>query len=102
MISILEKMWYKFKSYQETKREIWEINSVEFMIDTWPWLNTFLEIEAWGEEKIKKYSQLLWFDYKDAVFWAVDEIAKIELWVTSEFINNVPKISFDTKLEEYL
>ena len=46
MKNIFDKMWLKQKVYQETKREIWEMNwKIEFMIDIWPWLNPFIEVE---------------------------------------------------------
>jgi len=46
MKNIFDKMWLKQKAYQETKREIWEMNwKIEFMIDIWPWLNPFIEVE---------------------------------------------------------
>lgn len=46
MKNIFDKMWLKQKAYQETKREILEMNwEIEFMIDIWPWLNPFIEVE---------------------------------------------------------
>jgi adenylate cyclase, class 2 len=34
------------KAYQETYREIWKIGDVECMIDEWPGLSPFIEIEG--------------------------------------------------------
>lgn len=96
MKSIFEKMWLKQKAYQETKREIWEINwEVELMIDTWPWLNPFIEIEWKDEEIVEKYSKLLWFNYIEWLFWTVDEIYLKELWIDKETINKMPEITFE-------
>jgi hypothetical protein len=34
------------KSYQETYREVWEMNNeIEIMIDEWPGMSPFIEIE---------------------------------------------------------
>jgi len=99
---IFDKMWLKQKAYQETKREIWEINwEVELMIDTWPWLNPFLEIEWENEEIVKKYSQLLWFDYNNWVFGTVDEIAFRELGIPKNIFNSFPIITFEKSLTKY-
>jgi hypothetical protein len=38
------------------------------MIDLWPGLNPFIEIESHSEENVKKYSELLGFDYSDGIF----------------------------------
>jgi succinate dehydrogenase flavin-adding protein (antitoxin of CptAB toxin-antitoxin module) len=82
----------------ETKREIWKIDwEVEFMLDTWPWLNPFLEIEIeWeSEEIVQKYTKLLDFNYDDWLFWSVDEVYLKELWIEKEIINNLSEITFD-------
>ena len=47
------------KSYQETKRERWELDEVEVTIDTWPWIPTFVELEGESEESIKEIIKLL-------------------------------------------
>ena len=96
MKTIFEKMWIKQKAYQETKREIWEVNwEIEFMIDTWPWLNPFIEIEWENEEVVKKYTKILWFDYEEWIFGTVSEVYKKELWLSSNYINSLSVITFD-------
>jgi len=95
MKSIFDKMELRRKSYQENKRETWKINwEVEMMIDTWPWLNPFIEIEWENEEVVKKYSKLLWFDYNNWVFGTVDEIYLKEHWMSKKFINSLWEITF--------
>lgn len=96
MINILKNMWIKQKSVQETKREIWTINSeIEIMIDIWPWLESFVEIEWKTEEIVKKYSKKLGFSWKDGIFWATDQIWKKVYSVEPEVINNYPEITFE-------
>ena len=96
MVSIFENLWLKAKSYQETYREVWEINNeVELMFDVWPWLDLFIEIEGKSEEIVRKYSKLLWFDYKKWIFGSVDQIYLKELWIQPDIINNLEKITFD-------
>ena len=96
MKNIFDKMWLKQKAYQETKREIWEINNeIELMIDIWPWLKPFIEIEGKTEKIVKKYSELLWFNYSEWIFWTVDQIYLKELWIKPDIINNLPEITFE-------
>ncbi len=98
---IFEKMWIKQKAYQETKREVWEANwEIEFMIDTWPWLSPFIEIEWKNEEIVRKYVHLLWFNYEDWLFWAVDEVALKEIWMEKEVLNRMPIITFEKPLKK--
>jgi predicted adenylyl cyclase CyaB len=61
MVWIFKKIWLKQKAYQETYREIWTINNeIHFMIDEWPWLKPFIEIEWDSEDIVKLYSKKLW------------------------------------------
>jgi len=96
MVNIFRNLWLKQKAYQETYRETWSIdNKVYFMLDEWPWLNPFIEIEWESENIVRDYSQKLWFDYDKWLFWAVDEIYLAELLLPREYINNLEIITFD-------
>ena len=96
MVNIFRKLWFKEKSYQETYREIWEVNNeIEFMLDLWPWLKPYIEIEGENEEIVKKYSKLLEFDYSEWVFGTSFQIYEKELGLSYEFVNNLKEITFD-------
>jgi len=96
MVNIFKKLWLNQKSYQETYREVWGINNeIEIMIDLWPWLKPYIEIEWENEEIVKKYSKLLWFDYNNWIFWTVSQVYKKELWLDYDYVNNLKEIIFD-------
>lgn len=96
MLSIYRKLWLVEKSYQEMYREIWEINNeIEIMIDLWPWLKPYVEIEWENENLVKKYSNLLWFDYDDWVFGSSFQIYEKELSIDFDTMNSLKEISFD-------
>lgn len=97
MVEIFKTVWLKQKSYQETYRETWAIwEKVFFMLDEWPWLKPFVEIEWENEEMVKEYSKKLWFDYENAwFFWAVDELYLSQAWIPREVINNLEVITFE-------
>ena len=66
------------------------------MIDEWPFLESFVEIEGKSEKEVKKVSEKLGFDYKDAVFGPVGILYSEKYGVTEEFVNNeVKEILFD-------
>lgn len=87
----LEVLGCRKKSYQETKREIWKLDEVEVMIDEWPFLEPFAEIEGKNEEEVKKASEKLGFDYNDAVFGPVSILYSEKYGVTEKFVNNEVK-----------
>ena len=101
MVWIFKNLWFLEKAYQESYREIWIINNeIEFMIDEWPWLFPFVEIEWENEYLVKKYSDLLWFNYSQWIFWAVDEVYFKELWIARDVTNNTKIITFDNPLKK--
>ncbi len=84
------------KSYQETKRELWKISGVDITLDTWPGLKPIVEIEGENEEIVKEVSELLGFDYSEAIFGAIDKVYLKELGMPMDVINDHnPLITFD-------
>jgi len=96
MVDIFRNLGLREKSYQETYREVWKINGeVEIMIDLWPWLNPYIEIEAESEKLVRKYSNALWFNYEEGIFGTAAEVYKQELGLEPDYINNLPEITFE-------
>ena len=96
MIEILSLSWLQKIASQESYRETWQIwKDIEFMLDEWPWIKPFLEIEWKNEAIVQKYSQKLWLDYKSWIFWWVDQIYFQEVWIPCDVVNNLPEISFE-------
>ncbi len=86
------------KAYQETKRELWTLDNVEITIDEWPFLEPFVEIEGKSEVAVKKAAAKIGFDYKQAVFGAIDVLYHQKYNVAKEVINNkTPLILFNGK-----
>ncbi len=75
-VLLLEAIGCEKKSYQESKRELWRLEDVEITIDTWPFLEPFVEIEAPSESAVKEVVAKLGLNYGDAIFDTVDAIYK--------------------------
>ena len=56
---ILTELGYTPTAYQENKRLIYRLDDVEFDIDSWPMIPTYVEIEGKNEEVVNKYINLL-------------------------------------------
>lgn len=95
MVKILELIGCQRKSYQESKREIWVLDDVEIMIDEWPFLEPFVEVEGKSEEAVKKVSKKIGFDYSQALFCSTDKIYEKKYGMPVEKVNSIPKIVFD-------
>ena len=84
----------KVKSYQETKREKWKLGETEITIDTWPWIPTFVEVEAVGEESVKKVVDILGLDWNQAMYGSVENIYQMHYDFTNEEIDHWESITF--------
>lgn len=85
---ILERLGYKKRSIQENKRTRYILDDVEIDIDTWPHLNTYVEFEASGEEKIKEVLQKLDIDLKDTTTKNAQDIY-LSLGYTNKDLSNL-------------
>lgn len=56
------------QSFQESKRETWQLSGAEVVLDEWPWLKPYIEIEAHDERTIKDAADQLGYKWSDAVF----------------------------------
>jgi adenylate cyclase class 2 len=65
-IKLLSKLkFFNDAYYQENKRHTFELNGIEFTLDTWPKIPPVLEVEAESEEKVKEGLKLVGFEEKD-------------------------------------
>ncbi len=94
--NFLGELGCDWKSYQETKREIWKLGSVEISIDEWPFLDPFVEIEGSSENDVRNACEKLELDYNKALFCAVGELYKRKYGIAIDQINSkTPRITFD-------
>lgn len=93
------------KSYQETRRETWHMSDgTEVVIDEWPWLRPFIEIEGESEEAVRTAANSLGFDWGDAVFGAATAAYRQQYThLSDDFImDQLPEIRFDAPVPEQL
>jgi len=88
----------KKKAFQESKRELWNLDGVEVTIDEWPFLEPFVEVEGKSEKDVEKISNKLGFNYSEALFCSVDILYNRKYGIDLDKINyDTPLISFDIK-----
>ena len=71
---IMNMLGYEYSMYQENKRTIYRLGDIEFDIDTWPMIPTYLEIEGKSKEQIEKMIKKLNIDKKKLSLDKVSEI----------------------------
>lgn len=92
--SFLEAIGLRQVSAQETKRESWKLGETEVEIDTWPWIPTFIEIEATDEDELFRVAKMLGLSRSAALHGSV-EVAYQEVYdVSEEEIDSWEEIRF--------
>lgn len=90
----LEAIGLESKSFQESKRESWKLGKVEIEIDTWPWIPSFVEIEAESEEELKRTAVLLGFDYSDVLHGSYETAYQAVYEITDDELNYLEEMRF--------
>jgi adenylate cyclase class 2 len=67
-VKFVEALGIPRQRYQEKKRIEYRLGDITFDLDFWPKIPMVLEIEAPGEERVKKGAELLGLQWRDAVF----------------------------------
>ncbi len=74
---ILQRIGMIEKFYQEKKRVRYKKGDIEYDIDTWPLLPTYLEIEGPSMEAIEEAARELGFDPKEAKICSATQVFKM-------------------------
>lgn len=102
-VSFLKGCGLKVKAVQETLREEWRLGEVEFCIDTWPWLPTFLEIEGPSEAEVWRVAKQLGLEKAQAKFGSVDTTYQHYYGINTDIVNlHTPVINFKIEPPEWV
>lgn len=91
-------------SFQESRRETWKYDDIEIVIDEWPWLKPYVEIESVSASKVEEFAIRLGYEWTEAVFGDVMAAYRAEYPHLSETdtIGRLPAVKFDEPLPELL
>lgn len=103
-VKLFEGIGFKVLSFQESKRETWELGNVEVVLDEWPWLAPYIEVEGQSEQAIIGVVQKLGFVWEDAVFGSVDSayMQQYPGMKKGDSIGYVEEVIFDAPTPDYL
>lgn len=103
-IEFLEQLGLKANSAQETRRETWRLGEAEIMLDEWPWLNPYIEIEAESEEAVREAATILGFDFADGVYGDVMAAYRVQYphLGLKDTVGNIAQVRFGDPLPEIL
>lgn len=73
-VDIFAAAGWEYITYQETRRETWQLEGVEVVIDEWPWIEPVAEVEGESEEVVRRTTEALGFEWSDAFFSSIDSV----------------------------
>ena len=95
-VKLFESLGFNFDTYQETLRETWELEGAEIVIDTWPGLLTYSEIEASSEEHVKEVALKLGLNWdKKIITSALEIFMKVYHLTEKEALKKTTQITFE-------
>lgn len=103
-IELLTSLDLHPRSYQESKRETWSFGDCEVVIDIWPWLNPYIEIEGPSEKSIQTAAEELGFVWDKRLYGDVMAAYRAQYphLRTTDTIATIPRVTFDMPLPDLL
>lgn len=103
-VQIFAEAGWKYKTFQESKRETWRLGDVEVVIDEWPWLKPYIEIEGESEAEIRAAAVKLGLSWDDVIFGHIDALYEREYEFKEGFrgIIDLPEVRFGDSLPPQL
>lgn len=98
-VAFMEAVGIKVQSAQEARREIWLLDDVEIVIDEWPWIQPYLEVEGPNEARVQEVVEQLGFEWSQAKFGDIMTAYRHEYPNTgetaSDMVYNLPSVRFE-------
>jgi adenylate cyclase class 2 len=104
IVALLAAAGLPYRSIQESKRETWMYQNVEVVLDEWPWLDPYIEIEAENEAGVKRVASLLGFNWSEAIFGDVMAAYRVKYphLKVKDTVGNLHSVCFSDSLPGFL
>lgn len=93
-VELLEQLGCTARSYQENHRELWHLDDSKITIDSWPFVEPFVEVEGADESTVERSVKKVGFDWSAAVFSGVNRVYKMK-YGDHVMIREMPKLTFE-------
>lgn len=102
-IELFKAIGLQVKSEQESKRETWRLGDCEVVLDEWPWLKPYMEIEGPSQQALQAAAQKLGLDWADAVTGSVTVAYRSEYDIPRELsVAKNPRITFNDPVPNWM
>jgi adenylate cyclase class 2 len=84
MVTFLKVAGLRQSNYQETYRTVWLLDDCEVMLDEWPMLEPYIEIEGPSIASLQIVAQKLDMNWDDQKIVSTDELVAMKLNITKK------------------
>lgn len=95
-VAIFTSVGLQVLSVQESKRETWQLGEVEIVLDEWPWLEPYMELEGPNEQALREVAEKLVLTWQNAVFGDVMVAYRTQypMLGPNDTVANLPEVRF--------
>lgn len=103
-VALLGAAGLPYRSFQESKRENWTLDGCEVVLDEWPWLKPYIEIEGGSEKQLRSVAEKLGFNWASAVFGDVMVAYRAEYphLTEKDTVGRIKEVKFGDPLPDLL
>lgn len=103
-VALLGAAGLPYRSFQESKRETWELEGCEVVLDEWPWLKPYVEIEGASEDAVRRVAERLGYSWDAAIYGDVMAAYRAEYPHLSDkdTVGNIGEVRFGNPLPALL
>ncbi len=100
--ALLAKLWIVHATYQENRRTVYAWSRCEIVLDEWPGIPPYCEIEWPTEEEVYACAAALGYTtHEDYFYWSTDLVYKQYFGQTFPWLSSFPELTFETDITKY-
>jgi len=103
-VELFKEAGWPPKTYQENRRETWNLEDAEIVIDEWPWMPPQIEIEGPTEQAVRAVAEKLGLMWSEARLGHIDQIYQEYYTFAPGFrgVIDLPEMGFDDPLPQQM
>ncbi len=101
-VELFREAGLEYRSFQESRRETWRLGDAEVVIDEWPWLPPYIEIEAETEAAVRAAAEQFGLEWNDAYYGHIDNMYEAAYGFVGDLrgVVDVKDVRFGTPVPE--
>ena len=92
---MVELLGFQKTRYVENMREVWQLDDCLLMIDQWPGLEQFVEVEGPSKKEVEKVVDKLGLDLQSGTYGPTARLYEQEYGISKEEYDQIKELTFD-------